>query len=124
MDRVELVDQPVVTRSASPEEEQLAAHIPWSVEDLARLAEGRTATTQRWARAMDVLVDAGPGTWLPTSQVARRSGMSINEWRDAPRKISRHLKVRYPNVPRDENGHAHWPLCTGGSGIHDNGGEV
>ena len=125
VDRVRgLDDQEVDARPTSPEEKKLAAHLPWSVEDLARLAEGRTSTTERWARALDVLVDSGPGTWLPTSEVARRSGMTINEWRDAPRKISRHLRAHYPNVPKNSRGEAHWPLCVGGRGISDNGGEA
>lgn len=119
-----LGDLPATALPATPEERKLAAHIPWDVEDLARLAEGRTTTTQRWTRALDVMVDAGPGTWLPTSEIARRSGMTINEWRDAPRKITRHLQARYPNVPRNENGDAYWPLCALGRSIPDNGGEV
>lgn len=105
---------PPASPPATPEAKKLAAHIPWDVEDLARLAEGRTTTTQRWTRALDVMVDAEPGTWLPTSDVARRSGMTINEWRDAPRKIARHLQARYPNVPKDENPDAYWPLASGG----------
>lgn len=81
----------------------------WSLQDLQRLAEGSTATTTRWARAMDVCAEV-PETFLPTSEVARRAGMSIAEWRDAPRKISRHLKAHFPDVPRDQNDKAVWPL--------------
>lgn len=87
----------------------LTSRVSWSYEDLERLAKGETATTARWTRALDVCA-AVPETFLPTSEIAKRSGMSIAEWRDAPRKITRHLKANYPNVPRDENGDAYWPL--------------
>ncbi len=105
------------------EDVRLREHQPWSRDDLARLAEGKTLTTQRWSLALDVCAK-DPLEWLPTSEVAKRSGMSINEWRDAPRKITRHLKRNYPNVPQDKNGDAFWPLLDGGGGIPDNGGEV
>ena len=81
----------------------------WSVEDLRRLAEGTTATTRRWTLALDVCA-AEPETYLQTSEIARRSGMSVAEWRDAPRKITRHMRANYPDVPKDENGDAIWPL--------------
>lgn len=105
------------------EDRRLADHTPWDVDDLRVLAEGRTKTTERWGRAMDVCAEE-PERWLPTSEVARRAGMTINEWRDAPRKITRHLRAHYPNVPVDENGEQVWPLCPGGAGIPANGGEV
>ncbi|WP_156364893.1 hypothetical protein [Aeromicrobium sp. Leaf245] len=82
---------------------------PWSVEQLARLASSSTATGQRWAKALDVCCDQ-PGTYLPTSKVAELSGMSITEWRDAPRKISRHLKAHFADVPREADGDLSWPL--------------
>lgn len=81
----------------------------WSKEDLKRLAVGSTATTARWARAMDVCAE-NPGTFLPTTEIANRSGMTLAEWRDAPRKISRHLKAHFPNVPRNESDEPVWPL--------------
>lgn len=90
-------------------EQALAQQPVWGVEDLRRLARGETLTTQRWTRAMDVCAQ-NPGSFLTTSQVAQAAGMSINEWRDAPRKISRHLQAHYPAVPRDPNGDPVWPL--------------
>jgi hypothetical protein len=113
----------VVVKPMSYEDEQLANHVPWSLEDLATLAQGKTATTERWSRAMDVCAGA-PEKWLPTSEIAKRAGMTTNEWRDAPRKITRHLRAHFPDVPKDENGDAWWPLSVGGSGIPANGGEV
>lgn len=61
---------------------------------------------------MDVCSDAAEAVdpWLSTSEVAKRSGMSINEWRDAARKITRHLKANFAGVPLDENGNRIWPL--------------
>ncbi|WP_248581267.1 hypothetical protein [Nocardioides sp. InS609-2] len=40
--------------------------------------------------------------------------MTVNEWRDAPRKITRHLKANYPNVPLDSHGLHIWPLLAKG----------
>lgn len=97
---------------------------PWSVADLRRLATSDALTAQRWAKAMDVCVRAleGGTTWLSTSEVAERAGMDVKEWRDAPRKISRHLKANYPNVPKSQNGEHVWPLH--GDGAAFKGGEV
>ncbi|MGQ0630017.1 MAG: hypothetical protein ACT4P1_03180 [Sporichthyaceae bacterium] len=112
--------------AADQEEEKLARRDPWSLEDLATLARGLTLTTARWTRAMDVCTQAREKgeIWLPTSKVAQLAGMEINEWRDAPRKISRHLKANFPNVPRDHHGDHFWPLCPGGGDLPANGGEV
>ena len=99
-------DPAVVSRSESTE---LDSRPSWNLEDLRRLARGETATTSRWAKALDVCAST-PETYLPTSEIAARSGMSIREWRDAPRKITRHLRVNYPNAPRDSQGNAVWPL--------------
>lgn len=100
---------------------ELASRVSWTSEDLQRLAKGETATTARWARALDVCASS-PETYLPTSEIAKRSGMTIAEWRDAPRKITRHLKANYPNVPRDEKGDAVWPLRA--KSVPENPGEV
>lgn len=76
---------------------------PWSVEDLRRLAKGETVTTQRWAQVLD-LCSQRVGEFLSTQDVAAHTGMRVEEWRDAPRKIQRHLDRHYPNVPG-------WPLA-------------
>lgn len=108
------------------DDERLARRASWTREDLAKLAVGSTLTAQRWTRAMDVCTQAREQgeVWIPTSEVARRGNMDITQWRDAPRKISRHLKAHFPNVPRDSHGNAWWPLCAGGDDIPANGGEV
>jgi len=49
------------------------------------------ATTERFTRAMDVCVLALEACehWLPTTEVARRGGMGVNEWRDARARSAR-----------------------------------
>jgi hypothetical protein len=43
-----------------------------------------------------------PKKSLPTSEIAKRAGMTINEWRDVPRKITRLLRAHFPGFPRGE----------------------
>src|SRR5450830_888767 len=83
--------------------EELAKLRPWDIRDLGRLASSDVVTAQRWARALDVCC-AHVGAFLSTEQVAQESGMTVNEWRDAPRKMTRHVDRHYPNAPQ-------WPLC-------------
>lgn len=80
----------------------------WPEDALQRLAQSSTATTQRWAAAMDAIAQ-GEQDWYTTSEVAQLSGLTVNEWRDAPRKISRHLKAHYTDVPVHK-GNLAWPL--------------
>lgn len=77
----------------------------WDLADLRRLATSTFATAQRWARAMDVC-SRHVNKFLSTQDVAAESGMTVNEWRDAPRKLPRHLAAHYPNVLHDK-----WPLA-------------
>lgn len=110
------VDSPLAPPRGSaivdPHAEQLAAWTPWEIEDLRQLAQGTSQTAQRWTRAMDVCcaVADTDNPWLGTSEVAARTGMTISEWRDAPRKMTRHLKANYPNIPVDARGDQVWPL--------------
>jgi hypothetical protein len=60
----------------------------------------------RWARAMDVASEH-PEEFLSTVQIANASGMSINEWRDAPRKLPQHLTAHFP-------ANIEWPLAAVG----------
>lgn len=95
----------------------LAALKPWEADDLRRLAKSEFITAVRWARAIDVCCDHVE-EFLSTQQIAKETGMSVNEWRDAPRKITRHLKARYPNVPA-------WPLAVkDGRALGHNDGQV
>lgn len=57
---------------------------------------------------MDAIA-AGGANWYTTSEVAEMSGLTVNEWRDAPRKISRHLKAHYQDAPVHD-GSISWPL--------------
>ncbi len=104
------------TASVNAHDAQLESWTPWSIDDLRALSEGTSETAKRWTLAMDACCEV-VGTdhhWLSTSEVAERTGMSINEWRDAPRKITRHLKANYPNVPLDSKGDHIWPLLAKG----------
>lgn len=103
---------PRPTSISDPHAEQLAAWVPWEIEDLRQLAAGTSQTAQRWTKAMDVCCEVADtdAPWLGTSEVAARSGMTISEWRDAPRKMTRHLKANYPDVPVDSRGNQIWPL--------------
>ncbi|QNK52668.1 hypothetical protein H7F30_14070 [Dermacoccus sp. PAMC28757] len=83
--------------------------LTWSVEDLKRLAAGSTVTTRRWTLAMDACAEH-PGEYFSTSEIAEMTGMSIAEWRDAPRKITRHLKTHYEAIPLNADGNQAWPL--------------
>lgn len=86
----------------------LASWAAWPEDALRRLAESQSVTARRWVTAMDAIAQRD-GNWFTTSEVAEISGLTINEWRDAPRKISRHLKAHYTDVPVHE-GHLVWPL--------------
>lgn len=88
-------------------------HKAWPPSALARLAEGSTLTTHRWARVMDLCAEE-PGATFSTEEVSTKTGIPVNEWRDACRKIGAHLKKHYPDVPlweRDPHiGEPMWPL--------------
>lgn len=88
----------------------LAVYPSWSEDALRRLAAGTALTAQRWARALDVVAASDDQTWFTTSEIAEKSGMAINEWRDAPRKLPQHLKANYPDAPRHADGSIGWPL--------------
>jgi len=38
---------------------------------------------------------SGPDGFLSTAQVAAESGLTINEWRQAPRRLLQHLKAHF-----------------------------
>ena len=87
-------------------EEMLASLKPWGLDDLHQIIATvhEYKTMARWAMAMDVMSKhPGPDGYLSTAQVAAESGMTINEWRDAPRKLPQHLKAHFP-------ANIEWPL--------------
>lgn len=94
---------------------EFGGHKAWPVAALARLAAGSTFTTKRWTKVID-LCAAHPGEVFSTEEVSEKTGLSINEWRDACRKITAHLKKHYPDVPlwdrAPDVGGPMWPLVT------------
>jgi len=107
------VTSPATRPQLNVDDAKLAALPVWSVDDLRALASGTSETAKRWTLAMDVCCEVvgSDNHWLSTSEVADRTGMSINDWRDAPRKITRHMKANFPNVPIDPASGDHaWPL--------------
>lgn len=100
-------------RASSAADDWLRGYPSWPEEALERLAESEAVTAQRWVRALDVCA-ASEKDWLTTSEVAYRAGMPINEWRDAPRKIPRHLRTHYPDLPESPAGGLAWPLVAHG----------
>lgn len=87
---------------------RLSSAPAWPEDALRRLAASTSLTAQRWTRAMDAIA-VGTEEWYSTSEVAQMSGLTVNEWRDAPRKITRHLKAHYQDVPVHDGSIA-WPL--------------
>lgn len=75
--------------------------VPWPVEQFKALIKSSFTTAQRWVKAMDVATEH-EGRLLSSDQIAAMTGMPIEAWRDAPRKITRHLDAHY-SVPG-------WPL--------------
>jgi hypothetical protein len=96
------------SRAATKAEELLARLKPWSLDELRQIiATAPTYKTMaRWALAMNVACDH-PEELLPTTQIASESGMTLNEWRDAPRKLPQHLAAHFP-------ANIEWPLAAVG----------
>lgn len=103
-----LGDQSEAPLPAGSDDRDVVDPLAWPESALRRLAEGFTTTTQRWAKAMDVCAEV-PGEWLTTTEVAERAGMNTKDWRDAPRKMTQHLRHHYPEVPHVNNKEA-WPM--------------
>jgi hypothetical protein len=78
-------------------EEAWARFRPWPVESLRQLADSRRTykTAERWCLAIDVACDH-VNALISSVQMAEEAGMSISEWRDAPRKLPQHLRAHYP----------------------------
>ena len=80
--------------------------------ELAAIADGTTETAARWTNAMD-FCSAHPGDFFTTTEVAEGTGMNVNHWRDAPRKMYLVLR-KIPNAPVWTSGkyagQPAWPL--------------
>jgi hypothetical protein len=107
---------PVIRPAVDEAAAALATWTPWSLEDLQALSKFESATAKRWTRAMDACCEAvsSERPWLSTAEVAARTGMDVNEWRDAARKLTRHLRANFPNVPTGPDGEHIWPLLARG----------
>lgn len=81
----------------------LEGHISWPIDALSRLAENSTKTAQRWSTVLD-LCAKNPGKFYSTQEIAEMTTLSVNEWRDACRKISAHIIANYPDAPTWTNG--------------------
>ena len=103
--RVALVQ---TTEAMTKAEELLAQLKPWSLDELRQIIVTRSTykTMARWYLAMDV-ASRHPEEFLSTAQIASESGMSLNEWRDAPRKLPQHLTAHFP-------ANIEWPLAAVG----------
>jgi hypothetical protein len=112
LDDVRTESLPTVSTVGEPSlaDAELNAYPSWSEDLLRRLARGSEKTAQRWAMALDVVTASDDQTWFTTSEIAERSGMGLNAWRDAPRKLPVHLTAQYPDAPRTAEGHRAWPL--------------
>jgi hypothetical protein len=80
--------------------------------ELAAIADGTTETAVRWTKAMD-FCSAHPGDFFTTTEVAEATGMTVNNWRDAPRKMYLVLR-KIPGAPLWDSGkyvgQPAWPL--------------
>lgn len=78
----------------------------WTLENLVKLAtETGRRTDARWACVMDEASER-PLTPLSTTEVAHLTDMTLNEWRDAQRKLhTRQRELHYP-------GEKDWPLAS------------
>lgn len=75
--------------------------VTWPIDQLRQLADSPYLTAQRWTQAMDVAAPHA-GRLISSEHIAALTGMPINDWRDAARKLTGHLKAHY-SVPG-------WPL--------------
>ncbi|PZE63612.1 hypothetical protein [Curtobacterium sp. MCBD17_021] len=92
------------TASASNDADaMLANHEPWEVSNLVLLLQNDTVTARRWVRAVDACAKE-PDAFMSTEQIAEATGMRVNEWRSACRKMTVHQRATYPSETS-------WPLA-------------
>ena len=93
----------------------MADHPAWPEGALAQLAEGTSKTASRWATAMDFCA-VHPGERFSTEEIVANTDLTLNEWRDACRKISAHLRSNFDGLPKWERdpyaGQDVWPMVT------------
>lgn len=69
----------------------------WTAEELGRLAETESSTTNMVSRLLDELTGA-PDEYLPTSVLVERLGVSQPQLRGALGALTRHLKKHYQGL--------------------------
>lgn len=94
----------------------VAEHPVWRKGALAQLSEGASLTAQRWTIAMDFCA-VHPDERFSTEEIVANTELTLNEWRDACRKITPHLRANYqdkiPTWARGPyDGAGVWPLVT------------
>jgi len=97
--------------------------IPWSVDDLARLAGTPLPTTRAVAQILDVLAKE-PGGWFTTTQLVELTGHPRDTLKGVLSALTRHVHTRYgrtnwpmtfawgPSLGVDGPGEAHYRLDT------------
>ncbi|WP_159574122.1 hypothetical protein [Curtobacterium sp. 18060] len=96
---------------------------PWPTSALAQLADGRSLPAQRWTIAMDFCAKH-PSERFGTSEIVENTDLTLNEWRDACRKLTAHLRANYEGLPKWTRepylGEDIWPLATAsGRNLHE-----
>jgi len=76
--------------------------VPWTHDDLARLAATKTPGITTISSILDRLVAAGPGEWVSTEELAAHVGIDRNHIRGALSALTRHIKKHY--------GRKNWPF--------------
>ena len=90
-----------VAEALAAEQAEEDADKDWTLEELARVAKGRTFTTEVLTQILDVLVE-DPGTWMTSAELAAQIGREPESIRRIWTHVSRHINKRYPGLP--------WPL--------------
>ncbi|MCE0459689.1 hypothetical protein [Curtobacterium flaccumfaciens] len=95
----------------------LTEHQAWRTAQLAQLAAGDSLTAQRWIIAIDFCA-AHRGQRFSTEEIVANATLTLNEWRDACRKITAHLRANFEDLPKWSRelytGSNFWPLVTVG----------
>jgi len=82
---------------------ELLPGVPWSVDDLARLASASLFTTRTVAHMLDVLAET-PGRWHTTTDLVDRLGIVRSNLKGVLSALTRHVRKHYRR--------SNWPLTT------------